>query len=512
MLNYWFIPRPQRKLIRIPSIVTAFSQIIVDQQWSGQVGKQRSIEDELEKSGIKKKGERRDKGGSGARTYYSWLESLGLVFEQESTGKLMLTLAGKQLLEGKSPVEVLTKQIITFQYPSAYSLEEKVDINPRFKIRPFAFILKLLVDNRINYLLQQEIGYILAVEAENESNKCYESIVQKILDYRKYGDSILLDESAFIADYGSTKSNLNDMANTMINWLEYTQLIDRFRSGFRIAEDKEEKVKELLEVLNKPLINRPHEHEYFQRKYGVGTERTKDDRNLTEERSISIDAYAEMLIRKAYVEYSLLHPLKGVNNDLIDYIQDSTGCVRPYVEEKVGRLYPHGNMDSFLSNYYQMAFNSREESTEFEKATAELFDIEFGYKTKHVGPIGLTPDVLLVSDEDGYQAIIDNKAYSHFSITNDYANRMKMNYIPEINRYSDSSYPIAFFTYISGGFKETFDNQLEHLVRSTHVNGSGVTVANIIRMVEQHSVKPYTHKELRDIFSVNRRVSISDIV
>ena len=56
-----------------------------------------------------------------------------------------------------------------------------------------------------------------------------------------------------------------------------------------------------------------------------------------------------------------------------------------------------------------------------------------------VGPIGLTPDVLVVSDDAGYQGIIDNKAYSKYSISNDHHNRMVENYIKRIDNYSPSS-------------------------------------------------------------------------
>lgn len=54
------------------------------------------------------------------------------------------------------------------------------------------------------------------------------------------------------------------------------------------------------------------------------------------------------------------------------------------------------------------------------KATAELFHDVFKFKTKHVGPIGLTPDVLIESEDVGFVGIIDNKDYSKYSISNDH--------------------------------------------------------------------------------------------
>ena len=74
-------------------------------------------------------------------------------------------------------------------------------------------------------------------------------------------------------------------------------------------------------------------------------------------------------------------------------------------------------------------FKGREEATEFEKATVKLFEDVFKFKAEHVGPIGLTPDVLIESEQSGYVGIIDNKAYSKYSISNDHRNRMIHNYI-----------------------------------------------------------------------------------
>lgn len=68
----------------------------------------------------------------------------------------------------------------------------------------------------------------------------------------------------------------------------------------------------------------------------------------------------------------------------------------------------------------------------------------FGYEAKHVGPIGLTPDVLLLSDSDGYQAILDNKAYHKYTISNDHYNRMVHNYIENLSNYSDSPDRLSF--------------------------------------------------------------------
>ena len=117
---------------------------------------------------------------------------------------------------------------------------------------------------------------------------------------------------------------------------------------------------------------------------------------------------------------------------------------------------------------------------------------------------------MLISDSDGYQAIIDNKAYSKYTISNDHRNRMIHNYIYGINNYSDSKVPLAFFTYIAGGFGSNIDSQLKSISDESSVNGSAITVARFIDLIRNHLNNEYTHSELRTIFSLNREIRNGD--
>ena len=172
--NYWWVTRPKRKLNSIPEVLSTFAELSLNQQWTGQRASHLSLEDALEKAGLKRKGERRDQGGGGARTYGAWLASLGLIFTQESTKQIKLTLAGEAIINGDSPVEVLKWQVLKYQFPSSFSIGRNVNVSPRFKIHPFMFLLKLLSDDRIKSLSQNEIANIIIVEAENETDRCYE--------------------------------------------------------------------------------------------------------------------------------------------------------------------------------------------------------------------------------------------------------------------------------------------------------------------------------------------------
>lgn len=207
MINYWWVTRPKRKLNSVPDILTIFADISLGQQWEGQRTTHLSLEEELESKGIKRIGERRDASGSGARTYRAWIQSLGLLFIHEETNQMHLTLAGEAILNGEPPVAILKNQVLKYQFPSPFSISRGVDVNRRFKIRPFRFLLRLLSDSRIETLSTEEIGKVIIVQAENESDKCYEDVVNKILAFRSYGDNSL--EPDFVEKYCPHRADTN---------------------------------------------------------------------------------------------------------------------------------------------------------------------------------------------------------------------------------------------------------------------------------------------------------------
>ena len=450
-------------------------------------------------------------------------QSLGLVFTQESTNKSYLTLAGEAIMQGRSPVEILKNQVLKYQFPSPFSLSaqsSKTRVNERFRIRPFRFLLKLLRDDRIQYLTNEEIAKVIIVEAENESEQCYEYIVNRILRYREYGDEIL-DEDFFIKYAPSSGkvnpehpySHLADTANTLVNWLDYTQLIYREEGGVvKLLDDKKEEIDYIL-ANRPPFIDRPEEQEYFQRKYGLDPWHQKDTRNLANTKTITTRMIDMQRIRQAFITYSIHRPIKTITNEIVDYVVNVTGADGKLVENTLLETYPNGAISGFMTEYFEMAFKGTEEAVQFETATTELFREVFGFTATHLGQTGSksAPDVLLLSNDEGYQAIIDNKAYSKYSISGDHHNRMVHNYIENISKYSEYSQPIGFFAYIAGGFGNQIDRQIQSIVAESGVHGSGMTVSNMIKLVEKQNEKNLTHKDIRNIFSVDRQIVLSDI-
>ena len=89
---------------------------------------------------------------------------------------------------------------------------------------------------------------------------------------------------------------------------------------------------------------------------------------------------------------------------------------------------------------------------------------------------------------------------------------MVHNYIDGIANYGDQSKPLAFFSYIAGGFSKNIDAQIRSIHDATGVSGSAISVSNVIKMVEQNQQATYSHARIRDILSINRQVLLRDIV
>lgn len=513
MINHWWVTRPKRLLNTIPEILSVINDILIDQRWTGQTNKQLLFENALEDSNLKKIGARRDQRAGGARTYIAWLKSLGLIFEQEKTGELKFTLAGEAILSGESPVEILTYQILRYQFPSSFSLgnNSRNRVNPRFNIRPFRFLFRLLLDNRIGYLREEEIAYVVIVEAEDETSKCYNNVVKDLLEYRNVGVE-LFDRIA--KKYYSCKDDkiadrLKDVANTIINWVEYTQLAHRDgEKKLIVIKEKRKEIETFLETAS-PFIDRPEDHEYFQRKYGTTKNRTKDTRNLLTYSPVTERELRESKIRKILFQRSLKKPIVEVTADLINDIIMQTGYNKEEVEKIISGFNMLGMIDNFMAEYISMAFKGRDKATDFEKATVELFINIFHMNALHTGPHGNVPDVYVWPQDNSFAGIIDNKAYADYSISNDHKNRMLYNYIPEYLN-AGKNRPLTFFSYIAGGFGSNINRQLNEITKISGVSGSAITALNMVALAKAYSRKKYTPSKINELFSINRQILFSD--
>ncbi|QWT56204.1 hypothetical protein KP626_00040 [Christensenella sp. MSJ-20] len=75
---------------------------------------------------------------------------------------------------------------------------------------------------------------------------------------------------------------------------------------------------------------------------------------------------------------------------------------------------------------------------------------------------------------------------------------------------STFTYPLAFFSYIAGGFGTNINKQLQAITNETGIKGSAMNVSNMIELIKRYDTCNYNHSTIREIFSVGRQILHSD--
>ncbi|MDQ0197086.1 AlwI family type II restriction endonuclease [Neobacillus ginsengisoli] len=523
MINNWQVPRNKRKLYPVVDILSLFTLQNLGETWNHDLVRQLDFESELERFGLKRSGERRDRRAGGARTYESWLYALGLIYEETNSKVIRTTLAGEALLAGEPPVPILANQLLKLQYPSPYSIRAGVNIHPRFQVRPFRFVLQLLQDSRLRTqngrpeLTKEEIGLFCLTEGENETRHCLNHVVNRILDYRANGDYVIpLDfgelypsRTTGIRTRKKTVEALVDTANVFINFLEYSQLIERDTpdSPIYIPVHKTEEVQGRLNDntrLRTIDSNNLYGIENFQRNYGLSPNTVRDNRNFGGQ-VITDQIYRSRRVQSELLHFASIRPIPTISSDIIDEISQITGYTPEQVAEGLQNFRPN-TFTLFESNYMNMSSSGTEFDTEFEIATIEIFN-QLGFTSNHTGFLPLNPDGVVISPED-YSGIIDTKAYRKYSITNDHRNRMSVNYIPT---YQASHSNLSFFLYIAHGFISNIGDQIRRIAIDTGVNGAAITAEAMVQLYRINQINSISHQDLFRIFSSNSLITVDDI-
>ncbi len=470
---------------------------------------QRELEDVLGGRNVTEHGSlrarRAGQGGGGTRTLFKQMKDLGLVFLEDGNKKCRLTLIGEELVKGNiSFVDAMQLQLKRYQYPSAAVWSGSGSVDHSFKVHPFQFMFRLLRDPRLeNTLSMEEMYGIVIHEASSDSDAVFQRVVQKIVRYRQN-----VKDDDFVEDT-ETKTYSN-IANTFFNYISLTQYVDRGWKTISIRSGKETEVDSFIEA-SPSFIKNPQLTENYQRAFGRGFA-AKDLRNFDRENPLSQKELNEARIRREYVLLALKTPITGITPDIVEHVSHNTGVDERVVEQFLVRNYPHGNISDFFLSYKELAHMGTSGARDFETATCEMFRKIFKMRAEHVGPIGNTPDVFVESKECGYCGIIDNKAYKNgYSISGDHKRVMEDVYIPNYKQYGHTELPLAFFTYIAGTFGSNINTQLNTIVRDTGVNGSAMPVDIFINLAQDYAENGYDHQFLKNIFSVNREVRVSDI-
>lgn len=520
----WWFTRPKRSLLSTPQALREFALLYEGRTWSSDGREvELSFEENLERAGIKGEGPRFDRTGGGARTYRAWLRSLGL-FYQDKDKVCYLTDAGEALVKNDMPpFEIIKKQVLENQFPSTFSCKWPSSVDDRFAVRPFIFILQLLLDERLKKYLNEkdEIAKVVIEHGISNEQTCVDNVVSRILEYRRIGDESL--ENNFVDLYkppickseptmASVVEALRNIVNTCANWLEYTQLIERKNGNWFIAVGMEEEARELVEkYATKALLDQPENEEYFQGRYGLRPGKTRYTSRRGKKGHVSLEDTRERLVLMAVEDYAKTCYIERVDEQLVATISEKSGVPFKDTERILSGKYPHGFKDRFLQEYIELSCGGRDKATEFEKATSSIFANVFGLCAEHIGQKGIVPDIVVASRDEKWAGILDTKSYKKkYSISNDHKNRM-LEYIERYSEYGLEFANLSFFTYVVSDYGKNINSQLENISNKSGLLGSVITARYLARMVERHQKNPYTHEEIRKIFSVNRAITLKDI-
>lgn len=524
-MNSWMVPKNKRTLLYIidalPFFIANFDKGL---KWKGQRALQRKFEQSLEDAGLKRKGEPYHPNSGGARTYVAQLTALGLIFLDNSISPSQYrpTLAGEAILKGADPLAVLQNQLFKFQYPSVYSLSQGVGINPSFKIRPFLFLLRLLLDQEIQYLTKDEIAKFILCYAKNDSD--INEIKSKILVFRQAPDRYVPADS-FLADSVSPKTKkhsmqkrihyLKDKANIFINYLDSIQLVIRPDSKDKMEINPEYKDQASVFIAQrKSFIANPEDTVSFQRKYGLDLNKTKDTRSFSGN-IVYHDAVKELLVKSRFFTAAKTQLILNLDTNLLRRLEMETGVNRKEIIRILDNL-PAQALTYFEDKYLEMSQSGVDECLAFEIATQQIFSERLKYKAKHIGQIkpkdkkrGGNADVIFLSDQK-HCGLIDTKAYKKYVITNDHKNRMVQNYIPNSREHS-GGLPLKIILYVSGGFGSGMQRGLKDIQVETTINCSSITAKNLLRLVKKLQGKKVNHDRVLKLFSDNSEVGALEI-
>ena len=516
----WMFPRNIRdikpwKLYRILKVLMQCEEV---DQYSGE--EQKMMYKLLEASGIKKPGDTRDRNPGGMRTYFSQLETLGLIFRVEGSNAFNYTIAGETMANEDNPLQVLQYQLLRHQYPSAYGMGRNVKIDPRMKVKPFMFILRLLHDERLQCSLSNFDVVFPVIYGHNDD--CYEYVVQKILDYRTNGsfeETITnweLDLFTPRGDSSKAINNVKDIANTALNYLKAASLIveDEKVSGHKVYvfnENYEDLYCGFLPE-SESYIRMKDSDDYvsFQRNYGRYL-KSKDTRSSTDTVQKKESPAIQFATFK-YVEYLNEHLY---SDDTASFVAEMAqyGIKQSEAIKAVEKFQDKkGNLQD--NTYLEYACSGGKQSNEFEMATTELLKSMGFVDSKWIGRRksfknwrGNFPDVFIKCPGTNECGLADAKASSAYSLGHDDMLKMRETYI-HTNEELEPGSKLKYFLYIAGGYRGDVSKSLLMLHEKTNIP---VTALDAKGMLQIKSKGWSAHEIESRLFLASKYISSDEI-
>lgn len=467
----WMIPRPKRYLDPyLYSRLCSEIEKTLAESWSGNIENQKSFTKNLENQNLKRKGEQYDKNSGGPRTYFNQLECLGLIFKNKKN--YYLTISGEAIASGIEPKKILQYNLLRLQYPSPYSRSSNCNIHPEIKIKPFLFILELLLDEKVKTLNDYELILITVFGKNFKSKKvCIEKILQ-LRDYEdpKEGLKEILKPHKKKLQTSRTKenslekiiNNLKDNANTLGNYLQGVDLV-KVNSSIKpkTIEFNDEYLKVYDDAnLNKNKFINSNSNEQFQRVYGRYLNK-KDTRTLEKIKKIKgkiLDKDHQIKLKFFELE-SMFIDNSYVPESFYDNLYESYSIKKEEANKVINPIIKN-HFDDNLKNFLEISKSGKKYHVQFEKEISKIFSNYWGFYSHHTGHIkresnmgGGYSDIFVVPVDKKSCALIDAKAIKNYSLPHDDRLNMINNYVPNyrelVEKFDYIDLSLNFITYVS---------------------------------------------------------------
>jgi len=479
-------PRNKRFLepYKLVNEIRLLRKIVGSKKWLGNQDIQNEFTKGLEEYNIKESGQQRDIKTGGARTYLAQLEMLGLVFYNK--GIPYPTIAGEQLALCENPIDIIQLQLLSLQYPSPYSKNKNVDIDPSVKVRPFMFIVQLLNNSKIKYLTETEtIIPIVYGYNHKKINFC----IKKILKYRKISGNtknkkeqieklkkVIVSRQDLLTNKTQNRTtderlkDLNDIANTLINYMNGALLIIKNKSGrsynYTLNQTNKSKINGNLKSIGKIIPFNSNQKENFQRKFGKFNKH-KDTRKISNIKTdLPINGRMDF-IRLQYDKFMDLKLHDEIPDKFYEMMKNQYNISKNDVNDSLEDIITNSR------NYFENKFISDSlsgQGIEFERSLYTMFRYIFKIKSIHTGQKidskgDNFTDVFLLRNTKHECGIIDAKSTnSTYSIHSKDASQMIQIYSRNYTELVGDDYNLNFVGYVCGRMNDNSDYK-KHLYR-----------------------------------------------
>jgi len=519
----WWVTRPTRDLRDLEVALKSFARIARGKRWRGnrELHQRFELENPAKTPNAGKFGSR----GSGGRTWAAWLRMWGMWYDEED---VKLTDAGDLVVSSKSSKDVhnqIVHMIMNLQITSAYHDGLKPKQAPDFRIFPFRFMLRLLLDSRIRFLSINEVAlFLLSVKNPDE----YGAVVSKIVEWRKDRSeesqqslkARLVENHArkyarIRADSPDTPSGhwraIKDVANTLIMNVSYISELryDRRKGTVNVRKEDRKKVAELLAkydgVQFSPLYT--YSEATFMRRFGIRYDRRKASKKETSPMTTAKKQHRRIL--DAVIELKRAGET-AVGSDLVRKIQELAHESEEAVEKALAEnpeIVRNGDDDEFTAHYLDCAKDGARHA-EFELLTRKIFAL-MGFETdKMKAPKtgGGTPEIdgLILNAETGMSGLLECKGGAKYTFPIGDCRKMERTYIDNFRkkRVKGVQYTLDFFVYVVGSEAGGWDNFRE-IARNSGVRGSVIYARDLVRLYDMIKCGRITRVQAWELFKRN---------